>query len=103
MPIAIAVKLVAVDLRRRGFAAFRQLGRAAPCEFVIVEGRRGWRVAVRTARDADRPYSRGRPPPWVLPGAERFDVVADVLPNGVIHYEPPLERLHAPDIGTVAP
>jgi hypothetical protein len=101
MSISTAVKLVAADLLRRGFAVFRQLGRASPCEFVIVKGRRCWRVAVRTARDADRPYSRGRLPPWVPPGAERFDVLADVLPDGVIRYEPPLERLHAPDTGTM--
>jgi hypothetical protein len=26
--------------------------------------------------------------------------MAYVLPDSVIHYEPPLERLHAPDTGT---
>jgi hypothetical protein len=95
--------LVAVDLLKQGFAIFRKLGRASPCEFVIVKGRRCWRVAVRTAHYSVRPYSRGRPDPWVPLDPERFDVLAYVLPDGVIHYEPPLERLHAPDIGTVAP
>jgi hypothetical protein len=41
-------------------------------------------------------------PQW-LPDHEWFDVVADVLPDGVIRYEPPLERLHEPDPGAVAP
>jgi hypothetical protein len=82
---------------------FRGLGRASRGDFVIVKGRQCWRVAVRTARYSDRPYSRGRPAPWVPQDAERFDVVAYVLPDGVIRYEPPLERLHEPDRGAVTP
>jgi hypothetical protein len=99
----IHVLLVAADLLGQGFAVFHKLGRASPCEFVIVQGRQCWRVTVRTARYSDRPYSRGRPAPWVPQDAERFDVVAYVLPNGVIRYEPPLERLHGPDPGAVTP
>jgi hypothetical protein len=90
--------LVAVDLFRQGFAVFRKLGRRSPCDLVIVQGRRCWRVAVRTAYYSVRPYSHGRPDPWVPPNPERFDVVAYVLPDGVIRYEPPLERLHEPDL-----
>jgi len=52
---------------------------------------------VRTARYSDRPYSCGRPEPWWPPDPERFAVGAYVLPDGVIRYEPPLERLHAAD------
>jgi hypothetical protein len=40
--------LVAADLLEQGFAVFHKLGRASPCDFVIVRGRRCWRVAVRT-------------------------------------------------------
>jgi hypothetical protein len=89
--------LVAADLLGQGFAVFHKLGRASPCDFVIVRGRQCWRVAVRTARYSDRPYSRGRPDPWMPPDPERFDAVAYVLPDGVIRYEPPLEHLHEAD------
>ena len=99
----IHMLLVAADLLGQGFAVFHELGRASPCDFVIVQGRQYWRVAVRTARYSDRPYSRGRPAPWVPQDAERFDVVAYVLPDGVIRYELPLERLHEPDPGAVTP
>ena len=37
------------------------------------------------------------------PEPEAFDVVAYVLPDGIIRYEAPLERLHEPDPGAVAP
>jgi hypothetical protein len=44
--------------------------------------------------------SRGHIYPRQPPDPERFDVVAYVLPDGVIRYEPPLER---PRDGTIAP
>jgi hypothetical protein len=44
--------------------------------------------------------SRGRISPRQPPDPERFDVVAYVLSDGVIRYEPPLER---PRDGTIAP
>jgi hypothetical protein len=84
---------VAVDLLRQGFAVFRKLGRASPCDGVIVQGRRCWRVATRSVRDSTLPHSRGQIYPKQPPDPERFDVVAYVLPDGVIRYEPPLERL----------
>jgi hypothetical protein len=99
-PISTAVKadihalLVATDLLRRGFAVFRKLGRATPCDLVIVQGHRCWRVATRTVRYATLPRSRGHVYPQQPPDPERFDVVAYVLPDGVIRYEPPLEHLH---------
>jgi hypothetical protein len=92
--------LVAADLLRRGFAVFRKLGRASPCDLVMVRGRRCSRVAVRTVYSIS---PRGRIFPRWPPNPERFDVVAYVLPDGVIRDEPPLERLHEPDPGTVAP
>jgi hypothetical protein len=105
-PISTAVKadmhalLVAADLFRQGFAVFRKLGRATPCDLVIVQGRRCWRVATRTVRYATLPHSRGQIYPRQPPDPKRFDVVAYVLPDGVIRYEPPLERLRD---GTSAP
>jgi hypothetical protein len=85
--------LVAADLLRRGFAVFRKLGRATPCDLVIVQGRWCWRVATRTVRYSTLPRSRGQIYPRQPPDPERFDVVAYVLPDGVIRYEPSLERL----------
>jgi hypothetical protein len=92
--------LVAVDLLRQGFTVFRKLGRASPCDLVIVQGRRCWRVAVRTVYSIS---PRGKIFPRWPPNPERVDVVAYLLPDGVIRYEPPLERLHEPDPGAVAP
>jgi hypothetical protein len=86
--------VVAADLLRRGFAVFHKLGRATPCDLVIVQGRQCWRVATRTVRYATLPRSRGHVYPQQPPDPERFDVVADVLSGGVIRYEPPLKRLH---------
>jgi hypothetical protein len=86
--------LVAVDLLRQGFAVFRRLGRVSPCDLVIVQGRRCWRVATRTTHYAPLSRSRGQVYPKQPPDPERFDVVAYVLPDGVIRYEPPLERLY---------
>jgi hypothetical protein len=83
--------LGAVDLLRRGFAVFRKLGRASPCDLVIVRGRRCSRVAVRTVYSIS---PRGKIFPRWPPDLERFDVVAYMLPDGGIRYEPPLERLH---------
>jgi hypothetical protein len=40
--------LVAADLLRQGFALFRKLERAAPCDLVVVRGRRCSRGAVHT-------------------------------------------------------
>ena len=48
MKADIHALLVAVDLLKQGFTAFRKLGRAAPCDLVMVRGRRRSRVAVRT-------------------------------------------------------
>ena len=42
--------LVAVNLLRQGFAVFRKMGQASPCDLMIVQRRRCWRLAVRTAR-----------------------------------------------------
>lgn len=83
--------LVAMDLLKQGFAVFRKLGRASPCDFVIVQGRGCWRVAVCTVYSIS---PRGKIFPKWPPDPERFDVVAYVLPDGGIRYEPPLERLH---------
>jgi hypothetical protein len=44
--------------------------------------------------------SRGQIYPRQPPAPERFDVVAYILPDRVIRYEPPLER---PRDGTIAP
>jgi hypothetical protein len=98
-PISTAVKaamhalLVAADLLRQGFAVFRKPGWATPCDLVIVQGRRCWRVATRTVGYSTLPRSRGQIYPKQPPDPERFDVVAYVRPDGVIRYEPPLERL----------
>jgi hypothetical protein len=93
--------LVAADLLRQGFAVFRKVRPASPCDFVIMRGRQCWRVMVRTARYSVRPYPRGRPEPRLPPDPERFDVLAYVLPDGVIRYEPPLEPPGEPGTGTV--
>jgi hypothetical protein len=86
--------LVAADLLEQGFAVFHKLGRASPCDFVIVRGRRCWRVAVRTVYSIS---PHGKIFPRWPPDPERFDAVAYVLPDGVIRYEPPLEHLHEAD------
>lgn len=105
-PISTVVKadihalLVAVDLLKQGFAVFRKLGRAAPCHLVGLRGRQCWRIAVRTVYSVS---PRGKLFARWVPNPDRFDVVAYVLPDGVIRYEPPLERLHEPDPGAVAP
>jgi hypothetical protein len=85
--------LVAVDLLKQGFAVFRKLGRAAPCHLVVLRGRRCWRVVVRMVYSVS---PRGKIFPRWPPNPDRFDVVAYVLPDGVIRYEPPLDRLHEP-------
>jgi hypothetical protein len=38
--------------------------------------------------------------PRCPPDPERFDVVAYVMPDGKIRYEPPLDDLREPDTGT---
>ncbi len=86
--------LAAVDLLRQGFAVFHKLGRATPCDLVIVRGRRCWRVTVRTVYSVSR---HGSLFPLWRPDPDRFDVQAYVLPDGVIRYEPPLAHLHASD------
>jgi hypothetical protein len=93
--------LVAADLLKQGLVVFRKLGRACPCDLVIVRRRRCWRVAVGTVHYFVRLYFRGRPEPWWPPDPERFDMLAYVSPDGFIRYEPPLERLHKPACGTL--
>jgi hypothetical protein len=78
----------------------RTLGRATPCQLMILQGRRCWRVATRTVRYATLSRSRGQIYPRQPPDPERLDVVAYVLPDGVIRYELPLERSRD---GTIAP
>jgi hypothetical protein len=65
----------------------------------MLHGRRGSQVAVRTAY---RVSPRGQIFPQWPPDHEGFDVVADVVPDGVIRHESPLERLHEPAPGAVA-
>jgi hypothetical protein len=93
----IGALLVGADLLRQGFVVFRKLGQASPCDFMILRGRQSWRVAVRIVRSVSlggQIYSRCPRNP------ERFDVLAYVMPDGKIRYEPPLEHLRAPDTGT---
>jgi len=69
----------------------------------MVKGRQCWSVAVRTAHHSVLPRSRGQVYRRQAPDPERFDVVAYVLPDGVIRDEPPLARLYEPEPGAVAP
>jgi hypothetical protein len=85
---AVSELVVAADLMEQGFAVFRSLSPACPCDLaVLVKGGRLCRVEVRTGRFR----SDGVPTcSFRVEDLGRFDVLAIRMPNEVM-YLPPIQ------------
>jgi len=69
-----------VDLMSRGFEVFRAVSPAASCDLIALKEGKSVRVEVRTGRRGrDRVLCNRR---------GNYDILAVVLPDGNIHYEP---------------
>lgn len=85
---ALHEMVVAVDLMRRGWHVFRALSPSCPCDLVaFTPDGAPVRIEVRTShRNSMGGILRTRTPK----DAGRQDMFADVMHDGVIHYDPPL-------------
>lgn len=83
---ALSEMMACADLIRRGFHVFRAVSPSAPCDLVAVSEAGTYRVEVKTAgRRANGRVSK----PKIAPAVRvRYDVVAYVVHDGEIVYEP---------------
>lgn len=80
--------LVCADLLRRGWEVYRSVSPTASCDLFIFSNGVQKRVEVKTASLLIKPAPDGRM--FSLPGLDfsKFDVLAVVTYDGVIHYDP---------------
>jgi len=83
---AIGEMKVGADLMHRGYYVYRCLSPTGPCDLIAMDGGRLWRVEVKMAY---RGAEGGITPPTIR-RPKSFDVLACVLPDGSIVYEPDL-------------
>ena len=80
---AIAELLVAADLLSRGYHVFRAMSPACPCDLLVMKDNLSARVEVRRVT---RNMAGDLPTGCTAAERGRFDVLARVEPDGVIHY-----------------
>jgi hypothetical protein len=75
---------VSSDLLTKGYDVFRQLQPASTCDLVVIKDDKLYRVEVTAGKRTAAGYKYHKHDPT------KYDVLALVLPDSSIHYEPPL-------------